>query len=81
MIERSYGRFLETSGFDPLQALSADADAVRAGIRQAAAQGFRAVPGKRRRKPSTFAPGLTVGAEKAAKNKVVPTGLEPVLPT
>jgi hypothetical protein len=37
--------------------------------------------GVRGLKPSTPSTGLTVGAGKALKNIVVPTGLEPVLPT
>ncbi len=71
MIERSYGRFLQPEGFDPLQALTT---AERPALSTPHVASARA-------KPSTFSRGFTVRAEKPLPNIVVPTGLEPVLPT
>jgi hypothetical protein len=71
MIERHYGRFLCGQGADPLAPLIAAAGAREEQI---------AVHAKGA-KPVTYSPRFPSCARTPLRNRVVPTGLEPVLPT
>jgi hypothetical protein len=67
MIERNYGRFLQ-SEIDTQLGLLMSSDKVVADRPRVAVAG---------RKPSTLSPRLTVRAEKPLWNKASPTGFEP----
>jgi integrase len=71
MIERHYGRFLAGEAEAQLRLLEGDPQPAGAAVASAARQA----------KPSTPAPRLTVRPKFPLRNKVVPTGIEPVLPT
>jgi integrase len=72
MIERHYGRFLAGEAEAQLRILESDRRKVSATATKAAAA---------RPKPSTLRRRLTVRPKFPLRNKVVPTGIEPVFPT